>query len=259
MRAAPSYVTSPSGLAPAAVLRRLLTRFGDRRFVRRIELASPPPRVSRHLKGWFAGQRPPGDALWAYLAVPALAQRAHVAAEAGMIAEWEASLVGGAIRDELCAAGGPPLVGWTVVGGGAGGVSDLGQALGQRFPNPSPAAFRSRLRAVGRRFGFTVESLRLLRPLQLAPLLVVRTGRDRKALVRDVPAIMRLLDPVASGRRQPAVTFEGFFFEARDGRGAFVRVENVYRGQVEGGQWSWNRCVYPYAHSEPVSAKPCPR
>ena len=40
--------------------------------------------------------------------------------------------------------------------------------------------------------------------------------------------------------------------------GPFVRIENVYRGEVEGGQWSWNRCVYPYAHSEPFGAKPCP-
>jgi hypothetical protein len=85
----------------------------------------------------------------------------------------------------------------------------------------------------------------------------VKTNRDRKSFVADVPAIMRLLDPVASGGGSTAVTFEGFLLEARDGDGPFVRVENLYRGQVEGGQWSWNRCVYPYAHSEPFGAKPC--
>ena len=60
--------------------------------------------------------------------------------------------------------------------------------------------------------------------------------------MHDVPAIMRLLDPIRSAGTQTAVTFEGIY----------------YRGEVMGGQWSWNRCVYPYEHSEPFGAKPCP-
>jgi hypothetical protein len=97
-----------------------------------------------------------------------------------------------------------------------------------------------------------------LRPRQLAPLLVVRTDRDRKAFVHDIPAIMRLLDPISSASTRSAVTFEGFFFEAVDHGGAFVSLNNLERGQTEGGEWSWNRCVYPYPHSEPAGAKPCP-
>ena len=54
------------------------------------------------------------------------------------------------------------------------------------------------------------------------------------------------------------MTFEGFFFEAVDARGPFAAVDDIYRGQTAGGQWSWSRCVYPYPHSEPVGAKPCP-
>jgi hypothetical protein len=111
---------------------------------------------------------------------------------------------------------------------------------------------------VGRGYGFRVLSLRLLRPRQLAPLLVVETSRDRTAFVNDVPAIMSLLDPTSSAGQQTALTFEGFFLETLDAKGPFVRVEDVYRGEVEGGQWSWNRCVYPYDHSEPIDAKPCP-
>jgi hypothetical protein len=133
-------------------------------------------------------------------------------------------------------------------------VSDRSQSFEQRFPNPSPAAFRARVALIGRRYGFQVASLRLLHPFQTAPLLVVETTRDRKAFVHDVPAIMDLLDP----RNGTAATFEGFLFEAQDAKGAFVRVENVYRGEVMGGEWSWNRCVYPYPHSEPFGAKPCP-
>jgi hypothetical protein len=264
LRAAPSVAPARTTrrAAPSALVRRLLRRLGDRRFVRRIVLAPPPPVTLRHLRGYFGGLRPPRDALWAYVAAPAATAPlgAHPSpAQVGrqLLAEWEAALAVGALRDDFCAAGGPPLVGWTTGRGGIG-VSDRSQAFEQRFPNPAPAAYRQRVALVGSRYGFRVASLRLLRPRQVAPLLVVRTSRSRTSFVRDVPAILRLLDPVSSGRRGAAVTFEGFFFEARDRDGAFVRVENVYRGEVEGGEWAWNPCDDPYPHSEPLGARSCP-
>ena len=264
MRAAPSFATASTGqpVGPAEIVRRLLARFGDRRFLHRIGLGPPPPSTLQHLRAWYAGARPPSDALWAYIAAPAATATlpAHATVlQSGvqMVAEWETELVQGALRDDFCAAGGRPLVGWSV-SGPTKGVSDRGQALGQRFPNPSPRAFHGRVAAIGARYGFRVVSLRLLRPRQLAPLLVVVTGRDRKAFVHDLPAIMRLLDPIRSGHQQTGLTFEGFYLEALDAQGVFVRVDNAYRGEVMGGEWSWDRCVYPYAHSEPVGAKPCP-
>jgi hypothetical protein len=243
-------------------VRRLLAQFGDDRFVLHIQLAPPPPITLQHLRGYFAGARPPANALWAFVSAPAATRilPAHPNSgqvEAQMIAEWEAGLVVGALRDDFCANGGRPLVGWTVSRGDIG-LSDRTQALEQHFPNPSPAVFRRRIALIGRRYGFTVRQLRLLRPRQLAPLLVVRTDRDRKAFVRDVPAIMKLLDPTSNGSGKTAITFEGLFFEAEDAHGPFVRVDNHYRGETEGGEWSWNPCVYPYAHSEPVGGKPCP-
>jgi hypothetical protein len=247
LRAAPSSVPPATGLAPTTIAELVLARFGDRRYIRHVAIGPPPPVALEHLRGYFAGVRPPANARWAYVSETGPA----------MAAQWEGALVLGALRDDFCAAGGAPLVGWTVGRGGIG-VSDSSQALEQRFPNPSAATFRSRVQLVGRRYGFTVDQLLLLHPRQLAPLLVVRTERDRTAFVHDVPAIMRLLDPIASGKGPTAITFEGFFLEAADAHGPFVRVENVYRGQVEGGEWSWSRCVYPYAHSEPAGAKPCP-
>jgi hypothetical protein len=139
-------------------------------------------------------------------------------------------------------------------------VSDRLQAFAQRFPNPSAAAFRRRVALIGRRYGFRVDSLRLLRPLNLAPLVVVSTDRKRAAFAKDVAAIMRLLDPIASGHRTSAVTFEAFMIEARDQNGPFIRLENAYRGETMGGEWAWNRCWYPYAHSKPATLgnrKPC--
>jgi len=265
LQEAPSFpVTNrASHLPPAKIIARLLAQLGDNRYVQAISFGPPPPITLQHLRGYFGGVRPPADALWAYVSVPAANQvftSEHPnarRAEAQMIAEWEAGLVVGALRDDFCAAGGPPLVGWST-GKGLFGMSDRTQALEQRFPNPSAAAFRKRVELVGRRYGFTVQELRLLRPRQLAPLLIVHSTRNRKAFVRDVPAMMKLLDPVNNGARQAAVTFEGFFFEAADDQGAFVRVENHYRGETEGGQWSWSRCEFPYVHSEPVGAKRCP-
>ncbi|MFL5955380.1 MAG: hypothetical protein ACJ76I_14855 [Gaiellaceae bacterium] len=262
LRSAPSVAPRPasSPATPAAIVRELLAGLGDRRYVRRIEFGPPPPITRQHLKGWFNDARPPATALWAYIGAPAASAVLTTHANpqqigAQSVAEWEGGLVEGALRDRFCSGGGAPLVGWSL--GGIKGVSDRAQPFGQRFPNPTPAAFRTRVDAIGRRYGFDVVSLRLLRPLQIAPLLVVKTSRDRKAFVADVPAIMHLLDPIASGGGSTAVTFEGFLLEADDGDGPFVRVDNLYRGQVEGGQWSWNRCVYPYAHSEPFGAKPC--
>jgi hypothetical protein len=261
MRAAPSFARQPSAqsIPPARIVRRLLARFGDRRYVRGIEIGTPPPR--RLIKGFFRSRPPPRNAAWAYIDAPLASQLTTGPVglsekRARARAYWEVQLIGGALRDDFCDAGGRPLVGWSI-GHETAGVSSQ-YALGQRFPNPSPKAFRERASAVGKRYGFGIASLRLLRPRQLAPMLVVETNRDRKAFVRDVPKIMLLLDPVSHGRAQSALTFEGFRFEARDSTGPFVDVENVYRGGIMGGQWSWNRCAYPYEHGGFFGDKPCP-
>jgi hypothetical protein len=250
--AAPSLPASQTAhpTSPAKLVRRLLGRFGDRSFVRRIEIGAPPPR--RVIKGFLAGKEPPRDALWAYLSAPKAAQvaSAHITpgeARERELAYWETELIGGALRDDFCRAGGPPLIGWSVEGvvnGAASGSS----ALNQRFPNPSAHDFRARVALVGKRYGFHALSIRFLRPRELAPIVVVETNRDRKKFVADVAAMVDLLDPRSSSGHQSAITFEGFFFEARDAKGPFVRVDNVYRGDVMGGQWSSDRDSYPYPH-----------
>ena len=251
LRSAPSYRGAPAHLSPKTIVRRVLAQLGDRRFVQRVELGHVPPITQQH-SGWFGTSQPPRDALWAYVAAPEASVRFGAkpnpaAVQRSSVAEWEAELVFGALRDAFCANGGPPLVGWTM--SGIRGVSDSSQALGQRFPAPSGHVFRVRLAAVAHRYGFTVVSVRLLRAPQLTPLVVVRTSRAAKSFVPDVAKIMELLDP----RRGSAVTFEGFYFEALDAHGPFVSVDDVYRGEIMGGQWSSNPCLYPYAHSTPFN------
>jgi hypothetical protein len=247
MRWAPSYISEPAerGASPQKIAQALLHRFGDRRFIHGIRFTRPPR--------WILGQRThfPRDALFASIDVPEarFVQAAHPTrqqARAGTIANWEATLIGGALRDEFCAAGGRPLVGWS---GGDGGVSSIFQPFGQRFPNPTPATFRSRLARIGRRYGFRVISLRLLRPLQYAPLVVVDTHRKRVSFTNDVGAIENLINPSIPG----AYTFEGDFFEARDARGVFVTSFGGERGTAWGGGWSWNHCVDP----GPISPGDC--
>jgi hypothetical protein len=248
-RLAPSFpVRTRSRIQPAELARRVLARLGDDSAIDGIEIGSPPPR--NKIRHRFPGKRPPRDALWAYISAPdAVRMPSRQTSPEGIrayhLAQWEAALVGGALRDEFCTAGGPPLVGWTVsLEAFVGGVSDETFALNQRFPNPSAKTFRARVADVGRRYGFEPVSIQLLRPREFAPIVVVRTDRDRRDFIADVGAIMGLLNP----KNQAAVTFEGFFFEASDSDGPFVRVTSNYRGVVSGGQWSALPDAYPYEH-----------
>jgi hypothetical protein len=249
MRNAPTVLPAPTQLAPAQIVTRELARFGDRRYIRNAQVGPLPPITLEHLRGYFAGKRPPANALWLYVSAPRNGD--------DDVATWEVGLFGGGVRDAFCAAGGAPLAGFTA-GRGGRQVFDDDNAVEQHFPNPSPAAFTARVERIGKRYGFTVQSLRLLHPFQTAPLLVVETHRGRKAFVKDVPAIMQLLDPQSVAGTRQALTFEGFFFEARDAKGRFVDVFNVHRGEVMGGQWSADHCSYPYAISLPAGSKPCP-
>jgi hypothetical protein len=210
----------------------------------------------------YGGSHPPADALHAYIHAPLANYENHAPhatpaqhLEYG-IAEFEAGLVGGALRDDFCSAGGAPLISWS---GGAHGYAG-GPALEQRFPNPTPAAFRHRVALVGRRFGFHVASLRLLRPEQIAPLLIVKTNRPRKAFVKDAGKIVSLLDPVSVAPRlhRVAETFEGSFFAAEDSHGPFWYSWSGGRYNGEGSAWTASLCLLPRAaQMGPSSPKHC--
>ncbi len=254
-RVAPSYAPARRAhpIPPATVADNILARLGDKRYVHKITFAPAPPAVGRRVHVLYAGGHPPADALTATIVSSGSQPLQHptpAQSLASGIASWESGLVAGALRDDMCAAGGAPLVSWTSADGGE--FSESGSALEQRFPNPSPAAFRRRVALVGRRYGFRIASLRLLQPEQAAPLLVVDTSRSRKAFVRDIEAIVTALNPTNTVGRESADTFEGFFLAAEDAHGPFAFVESLSRGQAEGGEWSWNRCDYPYPTLGPV-------
>ena len=233
---APSYAPAPRAhpTPPAEIVRRFLARFGDRRYVGSVTFP-----VSMN------GRPRSTEVLGAIIHAPRARDTSNAASAAPHytlahgIANWEMALAFGALRDDFCAAGGPTL---------AAGTADELNALGQRFPNPSPAVFRRRVALVAKRFGFHVVSLRLLHPEQRAPLLVVRTNRPRADFSQDVPMILSILDPTSHTRDRTAETFEGFFFAVEDSGGLFLSTENVFRGEVQGGQWAASESLYPFAH-----------
>jgi hypothetical protein len=250
-RLAPSDAFSPHRhrISPETVAHRLLARFGDQRYIRSIRFSPAPPAVGRRVHVLYAGGHPPRDSLVAKIVVrsrrPLLSR--HPSPKQSLtnaVISWEATLVGGALRDDLCSTGTAPLVAWH--GAGAAGLSERVFALDQRFPNPSRAAFRRRVSLIGRRYGFHVVSMRLLQPRQIAPLLIVGTSRPRKAFVHDIPAIMNLLDPTSSANDQTANTFEGLFFAVENTDGPFAEVQYALRGSGESGEWSSDPCDYPY-------------
>lgn len=253
---APSYAPAPRSqpIPPAVVAQRLLARFGDRRYIHSITFAPAPPAVGSRVHVYYAGGHPPRDALTATVvssgAQPPSGHPTPTQTLTTAIVSYEAGLVDGALRDDMCAAGGAPLV--STNGADGGSFSETGFALEQRFPNPSPAAFRQHVMLVGRRYGFHIASLNLLKPQQLAPLLIVDTNRNRKAFVHDMPKIVSLLDPTNNAGHRTADTFEGFLLAAEDSHGPFAEMESLSRGEAEGGEWSWNPCVYPYPTIGPI-------
>ncbi len=264
---APSYAPAPRAhpIAPAVVAKRILARLADRRYVRSIVFSPAHPAVGSARRTLYAGGQPPADALQAKIVVPdvtASLSNRHPTPEQSLqagIAQYEGDVVGNALRDDLCDAGGAPLVYWAS-GNGGGGFAESFRALDERFPNPSPAAFRKRVALVGKRYGFTVASLRLLRPRQIAPLLIVRTDRPRKAFVRDIPQIMELLNPHSFAGHRNAETFEGFFIAAEDAKGPFTFSASVVRNDQSGSGWAASRCLWPDGGIGPIvtTQKPCP-
>jgi hypothetical protein len=123
-------------------------------------------------------------------------------------------------------------------------------APGGHFKNLSRSTLFDRLRFQAARKNFAVVSAQLLRPRQLAPLVVVKAV-DRHAFVAATPAILKAIDPKRStGDDRTGWAYEGFLLEAVDGNGVpFLVVFNHWRGpHAGGGQWASDPSLFPFAH-----------
>jgi hypothetical protein len=120
----------------------------------------------------------------------------------------------------------------------------------KRFANPSNDELLGDLRALAQKNDFELVSVRLVRPRQLAPKIVVRT-KHYLDLAHATPAILRQIDPrKAIPEDSQGWKYEGFYFEAQDEHGIpFLIVFNFERGPSPGGgQWARSEPLYPFAH-----------
>jgi hypothetical protein len=119
----------------------------------------------------------------------------------------------------------------------------------QRFANLPARQLRLRLAEAASRYHFTVKKVQLLRPRQVAPLVVIQT-RHYLAVAHAVPAIENSLDPHIGHSDRSGCAFEGFFLEAQDERGVpFLGIFNFMRGSGPGGgQWARSDQLYPFTH-----------
>jgi hypothetical protein len=118
------------------------------------------------------------------------------------------------------------------------------------FPSPPRRVLLRRLETARSRFGFEIESVTMLRPLQLAPVVVLRS--DRKVqLSRATPSIVKLIDPRHVTRQNPSgFAYEGIFLVVETTRGVpYLLVFNHWRApHVGGGQWAASESLFPYPH-----------
>jgi hypothetical protein len=119
-----------------------------------------------------------------------------------------------------------------------------------KFPSPSRAVLMHRLRLAQQRYGFEIVSVIMLRPLHLAPVIVIRSN-EKRAIARATPAIIALFDPRHVTRDNPSgYAYEGYFFEARDAHGVpYLATFNHWRvPHVGGGEWAAAESLYPFPH-----------
>ncbi len=117
------------------------------------------------------------------------------------------------------------------------------------YPTPGPSILRERLARASAEYGFRVVSLLFVRAPQGSPLLIVQAISSQIAFSRNVPAIMRLLDPHRPAKQDwERWTYEGIFLGAQSSDGTpFLDVSNVMRVHG-GGQWARSERLYPYPH-----------
>ncbi|MBA3736657.1 MAG: hypothetical protein H0W90_15950 [Actinobacteria bacterium] len=119
-----------------------------------------------------------------------------------------------------------------------------------RFPSPSRHVLLQRLHRAEGRYHFNIVSVTMLRPLQLAPVIVIRSG-DKRRIAGATAAIINAFDPRRVTRQNPSgFAYEGYFLEARDlGGMPYLATFNHWRApHVGGGEWAANEELYPFPH-----------
>jgi hypothetical protein len=121
---------------------------------------------------------------------------------------------------------------------------------GRRFDNLAPAELRRRLEKAAAEDDFEVVSLKLNRPRQLAPEVVIRTKKYAE-VAESAKFWLRAVDPERrTGDSRTGWRFEGFYLRANDEHGVpFFIVFNTMRGvSPGGGMWARSEPLFPFEH-----------
>ena len=121
---------------------------------------------------------------------------------------------------------------------------------GLRFDNLSPSQLRQRLDRSAKDYGFEVVSVKLHRPRQLAPEVVIRTTHYLD-VAQSARVWWRTIDPerkTTDGRT--GWRFEGFYLRAEDEHGIpFFILDNFWRVRDGGGgMWARSERLFPFDH-----------
>lgn len=122
-----------------------------------------------------------------------------------------------------------------------------------RFPSPSRAILVERLRRAESRYGFRIVPVRMLRPLQGASVIVIRSD-DKQRMARAIPRIIEAFNPHHPTPANPSgYDFEGYFLVAETSRGVpYLATFNHWRApHVGGGEWAAGASLYPFPHGQP--------
>jgi hypothetical protein len=118
------------------------------------------------------------------------------------------------------------------------------------FPSPPRTVLMHRLHRAARLYGFRVVSVRMLHPLQSAPVIVIRSDR-KQSIARSTPKIINLFDPYRPTTVNPSgYAYEAYFFVAQTRKGIpYLATFNHWRApNVGGGQWAATENLYPFPH-----------
>jgi hypothetical protein len=120
----------------------------------------------------------------------------------------------------------------------------------RRFDNLPPSELKRRLAVLASAHDFRVVRVAFLHPVQLAPIVIVRTTHYEQ-LAHATPSILHQIDPRRdTNDDRTGWRYEGFFFEAQDEHGVpFLTVENWWRGpHGGGGDWARSDPLFPFPH-----------
>jgi len=118
------------------------------------------------------------------------------------------------------------------------------------FPSPSRRVLLQRLKTAARLHDFRIVRVRMLRPLQRAPAIVIRSDREL-AIARATAKIIDIFDPRHPTSKNPSgYAYEGYFFVAETSKGVpYLATSNHWRApHVDGGEWAASKSLYPFPH-----------